>query len=184
MPQTWQDRTEIKSESSGRIYVVSQQVIDGIPTGYWACTCPQGKLANKKGKPCKHLVAMGLPMIPPHTAQTVTDPDANRAGFSDAAYRHYNLRDGFGSAWEWMAAAEALAAGRGRYKAPPRRSHNTWFTQDDDLRLLGLNAMPATAKDLVKAMRKMAMKLHPDFGGDAKAFDAMHQAYERLVKRY
>ncbi len=185
MSVTWADRTEIKSSSSSRVYVVSQQVLDGVPTGYWACTCPGGKTANKRGVPCRHLKTMGLPMIPPHAP--VTKPasaEATREGFSDDAYRHYNpWVEGFGSAEDWLRAAEALAAGRGKYKKPARPA-KTWFTQDDDLELLGLSAMPVDIKGLVKAMRKRAMRLHPDHGGDPEEFKAMFAAYERLTKSY
>ena len=66
--------------------------------------------------------------------------------------------------------------------------------------LLGLTVMPADVKDLVRAMRIKARKLHPDVvhptdmnhvpAGCAecdsanRAFTAVMQAYERLLTRY
>src|SRR5271157_2293078 len=50
----WTHRFYIKSESSGRLYTVSQNK----NRRYWACSCP-GWIGHRK---CKHLRAMGLPM--------------------------------------------------------------------------------------------------------------------------
>ena len=44
----WQNRFEIKSESSGRIYIVSQNK----DSGKWACSCP----AWITRRYCKHLL--------------------------------------------------------------------------------------------------------------------------------
>lgn len=49
----WQNRFEIRSESSDRIYIVSQN----IKKKHWACSCPGWKRFRK----CKHLDAIGLP---------------------------------------------------------------------------------------------------------------------------
>jgi hypothetical protein len=49
----WQHRFEIKSESSDRIYVVSQNK----KRRHWACSCP----GYKRHRTCKHLQAIGLP---------------------------------------------------------------------------------------------------------------------------
>lgn len=49
----YQNRFQIKSQSSGRIYLVAQH-----KTGlWWACSCP-GWIRHKH---CKHLEAIGLP---------------------------------------------------------------------------------------------------------------------------
>ena len=187
MTEQWTNQREIKSSSSSRLYVVAERLQDGQPTGLWGCSCPQGKLAIKKQKACKHLITMGLPpyLGRPWSRSTVaTSSKADtRHAFSDAAYAHYDTSNGFGTAEEWIRIAEGRAQGRGRYRPPPRTSPR-WHTQDDDLRLLGLDAMPADAKGLVKAMRKMAMKLHPDHGGDRWAFQEMIMAYERLLKSF
>src|SRR5271154_3002039 len=49
----WTHRFYIKSESSGRLYTVSQNK----NRRYWACSCP-GWIGHRK---CKHLTSMGLP---------------------------------------------------------------------------------------------------------------------------
>jgi len=50
----WQHRFEIRSGSSGNIYVISQN----IKGRYWGCSCPGWKSHRK----CKHLEALGLPI--------------------------------------------------------------------------------------------------------------------------
>lgn len=49
----WENRFEIKSESSDRIYVVAQN----IKKRHWGCSCP----AYRTRRYCKHLAALGLP---------------------------------------------------------------------------------------------------------------------------
>ena len=47
--------------------------------------------------------------------------------------------------------------------------------------------MSATSKELRRAYRKKAAKLHPDKGGDQKVFDSVQKAYETLsdpVKKF
>jgi len=50
----WVNRFEIRSESSGRIYIVSQNKAKR----YWGCSCP-GWRTNRK---CKHLETLALPI--------------------------------------------------------------------------------------------------------------------------
>ena len=52
---THANRMEIRSESSDRLYVVSQ----AKSSGEWQCSCP-GWIMKRPGKPrgCKHLTAM------------------------------------------------------------------------------------------------------------------------------
>lgn len=49
----WQYRFEIHSETSDRVYVVSQNK----KKKHWACSCP----AYRTRRTCKHLIAIGLP---------------------------------------------------------------------------------------------------------------------------
>ena len=49
----WENRFEIKSSSSNRLYVVAQN----SAKRYWACSCPGWKIHRK----CKHLAALSLP---------------------------------------------------------------------------------------------------------------------------
>ncbi len=51
----WINRTEIRSESSNRIYIVSQHATKR----YWACSCPAWRTRRK----CKHLTQLGLPGV-------------------------------------------------------------------------------------------------------------------------
>ena len=50
----WQHRFEIKSETSDRIYIVSQNK----KKRHWACSC----MAYKRYRYCKHLQQIGLPV--------------------------------------------------------------------------------------------------------------------------
>jgi len=49
----WQFRFKINSETSNRIYIVSQN----IKKRFWACSCP----GWKRTRHCKHLKALGIP---------------------------------------------------------------------------------------------------------------------------
>lgn len=49
----WENRFEIKSESSDRIYVIAQN----IKKRHFGCSCPAWRIHRK----CKHLTALGLP---------------------------------------------------------------------------------------------------------------------------
>jgi len=49
----WENRFEIKSESSDRIYIVAQN----IKKRHWGCSCPSYRIRRY----CKHLAALGLP---------------------------------------------------------------------------------------------------------------------------
>jgi hypothetical protein len=180
-PSQWGTRLEVKSATSDRLYIVSEKLDHGRPTGTWGCSCPGWK--GYRGE-CKHLKSMGLKSCEPRrTPRPKGEGTGDNFGFTDAAYTHYDIRDGFGSAEEWMRQAEQHAQGRSRYRYASsegwRRGHAT-----SDMQLLGLTEMPPTVRGLVSAMRKVARQLHPDFGGDAEAFGKMIMAYERLLKMY
>ena len=49
----WCNRFEIRSETSDRVYIVSQN----IKKRHWACSCP----AYRTRRYCKHLQNLGLP---------------------------------------------------------------------------------------------------------------------------
>jgi len=50
----WQNRFEIRSETSNRIYVIAQHK----KRRHWGCSCPSFRVRRS----CKHLEALGLPM--------------------------------------------------------------------------------------------------------------------------
>jgi hypothetical protein len=49
----WENRFEIRSESSDRVYVVAQNKVKR----HWACSCPGWRTRRQ----CKHLESMRLP---------------------------------------------------------------------------------------------------------------------------
>lgn len=49
----WMNRFEIRSETSNRIYIISQNK----SKKHWGCSC----MAWKRYRYCKHLTAVGLP---------------------------------------------------------------------------------------------------------------------------
>lgn len=49
----WTNRFEIRSSSSNRIYIVSQNILKR----FWGCSCP----GWRRHRTCKHLQALGLP---------------------------------------------------------------------------------------------------------------------------
>lgn len=51
--KVWENKFYVKSESSNRLYVVSQN----IQKRHWGCSCP----AYITRRRCKHLRAIGLP---------------------------------------------------------------------------------------------------------------------------
>lgn len=51
--KVWENKFFVKSESSGNLYVVSQN----IKKRHWGCSCPGYRIHRK----CKHLISIGLP---------------------------------------------------------------------------------------------------------------------------
>lgn len=49
----WTNRFPIKSESSSRVYIVSQN----LRGRWWGCSCPSWRVRRS----CKHLQAVGVP---------------------------------------------------------------------------------------------------------------------------
>ncbi len=49
----WQNRFEIKSETSNRVYVIAQNK----KRRHWGCSCPSYRTRRR----CKHLEEIGLP---------------------------------------------------------------------------------------------------------------------------
>lgn len=100
-----------------------------------------------------------------------------RISFSNAAYRHYDPRtEGYGSEAEWIAAAEALAAGCTVLK--------TKTGLNPDLITLHLDELPADIAGLKRAFRNTLHLVHPDHGGTDAATRAALEAFGRLSKFY
>jgi hypothetical protein len=86
----WINRIEITSESSDRLYVVSQHATKR----YWACSCP----GWRRHRRCKHLEQLGLPSS--EEPFEVEEDPVKKKGFLDG-YRTYDTARGHGTAAEW-----------------------------------------------------------------------------------
>lgn len=108
--------------------------------------------------------------------------EENRRRFwSGEAYRKYDpVAEGYGTADEWIATAEASAAGRGSFQRIDRDSSQ----QSRDLNLFGLVAMPNHVNDLKRVFRELMMKAHPDHGGSLERAKALNVAFDRLKEYY
>ena len=53
--KVWENRFQIRSETSGRVYIVSQHKTKR----HWGCSCPSWRVRRR----CKHLEAIGLPLF-------------------------------------------------------------------------------------------------------------------------
>lgn len=170
-------RFEIKSASSSRVYIVARN----RETLLWGCSCPAWCTRRR----CKHLREMGLDTVEAITPRRRGEGDPrNRDRFGDNHYRHYDTTHGFGSAEEWMRQADDMAAGRGHALPPPGGQPRPRGQLAAKLALLGLTELPATARELAKAMRRKAATDHPDRGGDPEDFKTITEAYGWLLERY
>jgi hypothetical protein len=99
--------------------------------------------------------------------------------FSDARFknRYDPKKEGYGSAEQWIAAAEALINGT-ILRVGTKRTGNP------DLELLGVDELPETMEALKKAYRNAMFIHHPDYGGDVETAKQVNLAFERLGKNY
>src|SRR5947208_3739944 len=88
---TWINRIEVRSETSDRVYVVSQHAVKR----HWGCSCP----AWRTRRTCKHLYQLGLP--PAEEPFEVARDHGKKKGFLDG-YRHYDTAGGHGGAAQWQ----------------------------------------------------------------------------------
>lgn len=95
MSEQWINKTEIKSESSNRIYTVSQHVTKR----HWACSCP----AWRTKRTCKHLKQLNLPgNEQPHELNAT--PTTKAKTFMDVYKKTYDTGEGFGGKEQWQQA--------------------------------------------------------------------------------
>lgn len=120
----------------------------------------------------------------PRTSLTDEERAARKKrSFAKDQFRQYDPDDavGRGDARQWRAAAGAAYGGEGFSMADlpaNKRSRNA------DLDVLGLTTMPPNGKDLDRAYRRLAAKVHPDApGGSTAAFVKLKDAYDRLKER-
>ena len=104
--------------------------------------------------------------------------ERKRRAFTHPNFKQYDPNDGIGhgNPRQWRAAAGAAVGGDGftMFDAQPIIERNA------DLDLLGLTEMPADAKALHQAYRRMSKTAHSDSGGSDAAFKALRAAYDRL----
>jgi hypothetical protein len=105
----------------------------------------------------------------PTTRKWFIDEDAYDQLFQWLDYAHAEL----GARVEWQTSG---ASDRKREEPPPRPRQ----TPGDPYQTLHL--LPSAPPEVVKAAYKaLAMKLHPDHGGDTEAMQRINDAYRRLA---
>lgn len=191
-------RMEIRSETSGALYIVAQDK----KTGEHKCSC-RGWIRHRH---CKHLTAVlpllltaygGRASLPreasssprPMTGRSRLRPgeaerrkaERARRTWEGVTHGTYNPAvEGFGSVDDWIAVAEAATQGRGAFKRPAAKQRS----DHPDLKWFDLLTMPTDVAELKSAYRRACLKYHPDTGGNAGAFHGMLQAFKRLLQSY
>ena len=99
-------------------------------------------------------------------------PPRKKKGFLDGYKTDAPAVEGCGGLDEWRATWEGMTEGEAR----------DILGSTDPLDLLGLPPHP-TADQLKSAYRKKSMESHPDHGGSAERFHAVHAAYMTLKDR-
>ena len=89
----WTNRTEVRSETSNRVYVVSQHA----EKRYWGCSCP----GWRRHRRCKHLERLGLPGG--ESPFEVEGGHGKKKGFLEG-YETYDDAAGHGHPAEWRKA--------------------------------------------------------------------------------
>lgn len=108
-----------------------------------------------------------------------------RFSFSDAAYRHYDPRvSGYGSAEDWINAAESLTGNTHDTTRVRREARAGRPGRNPDLAILNLDDFPADLAGLKTAFRNTMFVVHPDHGGSNEACREALTAFERLSKFY
>jgi hypothetical protein len=150
---TWVNRIEIKSETSNRVYVVSQHATKR----YWGCSCPGWKAHRK----CKHLERLGLPGS--EEPFEVEEGHAMKKGFLEG-YKTYDASAGHGTTAEWQ------------------KAFSQKMGLDEARRELGLPAdagWEAICQALRLAATESKARLVGDYERAARAFDAAGPVEEK-----
>lgn len=149
----WINRTEIKSETSNRVYVVAQHT----EKRSWGCSCP----GWRRHRRCKHLQRLGLPNS--EEPFEVEEDHAVKRGFLEG-YKTYDASAGHGSAAEWQ------------------KTFTEKMGQEEARRALGLPA-DAGWESICRALRLTATestsRLVGDFETAARAFDTVEPLEEK-----
>jgi len=100
---------------------------------------------------------------------------AEKKDFMGVYKKRYNpTKEGYGNATEWNS---AFSARMGRDEAKKT------LGDTDPLEALELTGKP-TWEEIKTQYRKLAMRYHPDRGGDAVMFKKVQAAYELLEEQY
>lgn len=176
----WENRIEIRSQTSSNIYVVARRK----STGLYECSCPGWKSRRN----CKHLREMNLATTGPSIASR-SPRSAKPRDTSDFASskKHYDPKtEGYGDPSQWRDRAAGMVRGRGALKAPVAAAARSVPSSQmaADMALVGITAMPPDADALLAAMQVRADILNDPVTGNPDEFWRMFSAYERLVNYY
>ncbi len=152
----WTNRFEIVSESSDRVYVISQNKAKR----HWACSCP----AWRTRRYCKHLDTLGLPgYCRPHEAKI----EAATKTFMGCYKRRAGVR---GSPGDWQAAFHH------RMGVDVARA----LLGDESPQVVLKVSLDAQWPEIRSAYRAQSRETHPDLGGNPDAFRRVQAAFEIL----
>ena len=138
----WTNRTEVRSETSNRVYVISQHA----EKRHWGCSCP----GWRRHRRCKHLERLGLP-----GGESPFEVDGDRGkkkGFLEG-YETYDDAAGHGHPAEWR---KAFAGRMGLEEARSTlglASHAGWDEVREAVHLAATERVARLAGDYEAAVR-------------------------------
>ena len=114
--------------------------------------------------------------------------ERSRHTFSNAAYKHYDTSQGYGSSDEWKTWAEQAfgthADTESFFTAPEAKADGLSKQQRADLTTLLLDKMPVDIAAFKRAYKNVMLVAHPDHGGSHEQMVEVNLAVERLLKFY